>query len=403
MNICFFINDLGFGGAERVVALVSGELAARGHDVSLITVVTRDADAYPVGPGVTRLGLVPPDSPAASASPGSSSASGASAASGKRGAPGAGAGRGYWGRLLRKRRIRKALKRELLDRGIDVVVSFGVRASLRALHACRSTGVPVVVSERNDPSRPDEPVRVRFAKHRHFTRAARLVLQSAYAQEHYRKRGYTNTTVIPNPVFPPARVTRTVTEKNILAVGRLEHQKGFDLLLKAFSAARKAVAETAPDSGWVLNILGDGREKDRLERLAGELGIAERVRFHGKTREIGCYYWNADVFVSSSRWEGFPNVLLEAMSVGLPVAAFACPGGVTDLVRDGENGLLVEREDWSGLSVALSGLMTDPELRDRLGSRARETAAGYSLNRIGDLWEVCIRDVGVSTHGADRA
>jgi glycosyltransferase involved in cell wall biosynthesis len=188
---------------------------------------------------------------------------------------------------------------------------------------------------------------------------------------------------IPNavPELPGGR--SALTEPRVLAVGRLTPQKGFDLLIPAFAE----VARGEPD--WSLRICGSGRLRDRLSQIAADRGVSERIELLGRvgTRKIAEQMEQASIFVLSSRSEGFPLVLLEAMSKGLPVVSYDCPTGPADIVDHGGNGLLVPPQDVDALGDAILELMRDAPKRRRFGAAAIERAAEYSADRVGGRWD----------------
>ena len=153
-----------------------------------------------------------------------------------------------------------------------------------------------------------------------------------------------NISVIPDPLsFVPTCVS-SLTEKRVIAVGRYVYQKGFDLLLQAWSKIEKQY----PD--WQLAIYGDGN-RTPYEMLVRQLGIeASRCHLNGPTTNIQLEYANSSLFVFSSRFEGFGMVLVEAMACGLPVVSFSCPCGPKDIIKDGEDGLLVENGNVDALA-----------------------------------------------------
>ncbi|GAA2400242.1 hypothetical protein GCM10010191_04220 [Actinomadura vinacea] len=168
--------------------------------------------------------------------------------------------------------------------------------------------------------------------------------------------------------------------KVILAAGRLTRQKGFDLLVRAY----EPLAADHPD--WTLHIFGSGARRDRLRRLITELGLTGRVVLHARTPDLAGEMERASVYVLSSRFEGMPMVIIEAMSKGLPVVAFDCPTGPGEMIEDGGNGLLVPAGDVAGLTAALRGLIEDAALRDRLGESALASSGAYHLDRVGPRW-----------------
>jgi GalNAc-alpha-(1->4)-GalNAc-alpha-(1->3)-diNAcBac-PP-undecaprenol alpha-1,4-N-acetyl-D-galactosaminyltransferase len=137
--------------------------------------------------------------------------------------------------------------------------------------------------------------------------------------------------------------------------------------------------------------MGEGPERKTLEALATELGIARKVHWMGVVAEPEKVLNQAGIFVLSSRYEGFPNVILEAMSCGLPVVSFDCPTGPREIIREGIDGILVQAQDLDGLTAAMDRLMSDETERLRLGARATEVTDRFSLARIMAMWEDLLR------------
>jgi len=193
-------------------------------------------------------------------------------------------------------------------------------------------------------------------------------------------------TVIPNsarplsgpPVDPAARVA--------VAAGRFGKlgQKGFDLLIPAWASA----AERHPD--WQLRIYGDGVLRRRLEGMIEALELDDRVKLPGATDNMGQAMSEASIFVLSSRYEGFPLILLEAMSKGLACVSFDCPTGPREVVHHGENGLLVPPADVEQLADAIVEVIEDDELRRRLGEAGRVTARAFEMASIGPQWDALL-------------
>lgn len=191
-----------------------------------------------------------------------------------------------------------------------------------------------------------------------------------------------NISVIPDPLsFVPTCVSN-LTEKRVIAVGRYVYQKGFDLLLQAWSKIEKQ----HPD--WQLAIFGDG-DRTPYELLLKQLGIdANRCHLNGPTTNIQQEYANSSLFVSSSRFEGFGMVLVEAMACALPVVSFACPCGPRDIISDGKDGLLVENGNVGVLADGLSRLMSDGQLRHSMGQAGVKNVQRFSIDAIAERWKV---------------
>lgn len=164
----------------------------------------------------------------------------------------------------------------------------------------------------------------------------------------------------------------------LLACGRLTKQKDYPTLFRAFARLS--------GTGLRLNILGDGELRQGLSQMAHEMGIGDRVTFLGFQRDPFSYMRRADVFVLSSRWEGFGNVLVEAMAMGTPVVSTDCPHGPAEIIEHGRTGLLVPTEDPGALAGALQRLIDDPALRLRLGQAGQARAQDFSATQIGDAY-----------------
>ncbi len=165
----------------------------------------------------------------------------------------------------------------------------------------------------------------------------------------------------------------------IMACGRLTAQKGFDVLLNAFALARQRYHSQL----W---LIGEGPLRESLEQLAVDLGIRDSIWFGGFHENPYRLMRAADVFVLSSRWEGFGNVIVEAMAVGTPVVATDCPHGPGEIIRHGTNGLLVPPEDPEALAAAISDVLSDPRLGERLARGGRERARDFSAATIAETY-----------------
>jgi glycosyltransferase involved in cell wall biosynthesis len=192
---------------------------------------------------------------------------------------------------------------------------------------------------------------------------------------------------IPNTVRPLPGAKADLGAKTVYAAGRLRKQKGFDLLIPAW----EETAHLHPE--WRLRLRGTGELRERLEALIEEHGVAGSVTLEGPAEDIGADMAEASVFVLSSRFEGFPLILLEAMSKGMGVVAFDCPTGPADIVDDHRNGLLVPPEDVAALSTAIRELVEDEELRHRAAAAAIETAQHYTIEVIGPQWEALLAEL----------
>lgn len=346
------------GGAERVAAILCNHWAAKGWDVTLATLDDGTAPAfYPVTREVDRAAL---------------------------GLPRNGLVARWRDTLGRVGRVRR-LMRELRP---DAVLSFIDETNVIALLAARGSGIPVVVAERIDPSVHRIPLRWSVLRRWTYPQARAVVVQTAAAAAYVSEAWGIRALVVPNPVpRPPGRAPRAAgdgTRRRIVAMGRLEPQKGFDLLVAAFASI------ATERSGWDLAILGDGPGRPAIERSIRDRGLEGRIALPGRTSDATGELARSDLFVLSSRFEGFPNALCEAMAGGLPVVAFDCPSGPREIVRDGVDGVLVPAEDVAALAAALAKLTADEGLRASLAARAPEVADRFAVATIADRWEALL-------------
>ena len=168
--------------------------------------------------------------------------------------------------------------------------------------------------------------------------------------------------------------------KNVIAVGRYSHQKGFDLLVEAWSV----VAKKHPD--WILNVYGDG-DRTELQNKIDELNLTKSFIANEKTDAIIQKYLESSIFVLSSRYEGFGLVLIEAMNCGVPPVSFACPTGPKDIITHGEDGILVENGNIEQLAEKICYLIENEDVRKKMGRNARENVKKFKKEIIMDQWK----------------
>ncbi len=174
--------------------------------------------------------------------------------------------------------------------------------------------------------------------------------------------------------------------KRVLAAGRLTRQKGFDWLISAWAQ----VEPNHPD--WELKICGEGKWRERLEPQIAQLGL-RNVALPGSCGDMAAEMSNASIFALSSRFEGFPLILCEAMSKGMAPVTFDCPTGPAEMIRDGENGLIVPLGDIDGFAAALNRMIEDDELRHRCGPAAAETGRNFKMDAIGPMWDALFEEL----------
>jgi len=272
----------------------------------------------------------------------------------------------------------------------DVIVSFTDTTNIAALLACSGRGIPIIVSERVDPAHHDIGWVRNLLRAYTYPLARFIVVPSQRVASYFPASLQSKMRVIGNPIPIPsvrAQVGQSSGRKRVIAVGRHEPQKGFDLLLEAFAL----IACAFPD--WDLVIVGDGTGRSRLERRIEALGLRQRVSLKSVVSDICQELADSHLIAFPSRYEGFPNALAEALAAGLPAVGYKDVSGVEDLIIDCHTGLLADqREGPLGLARALSQMLADDKLRIRLGTAARHHVRRWAPDRIFSLWEETLED-----------
>lgn len=363
MRLLIFISSLSSGGAERVTANLATHWDGKGWQVTVVTLSDAAADFYQLPVSVRRIGLgLLRESPNVA-----------------------------FGLVNALRRI-VALRRVMREIRPDVALAMMDKNNiLLALAAAGLPGIVRIGSEHIHP--PQYPLGrmwewLRRLTYRGLDAVVALTEESAaWLRRHTSAR---RVPVIPNAVpyplpahaprlEPPARSREG--ERWLLAVGRLVDQKGFDLLINAF----QKLASRFPL--WRLFILGEGPLRGALERQVEESGLTGRIELPGRAGNVGEWYRAADLYVMSSRFEGFGNTLAEAMAHGLPAVSFDCDTGPRDIIRHEVDGWLVPAGDEDALAEALARLMADDVLRTRYAARAVEVRQRFSMERVAGMWE----------------
>jgi glycosyltransferase involved in cell wall biosynthesis len=219
----------------------------------------------------------------------------------------------------------------------------------------------------------------------HFAHADRLLALTRADAEAFARDGLTNADHIPNALHVEPDRHADLDAPVVVRLGRLDYEKGQDLLLEAWSQ----VAPHHPD--WTLRIFGsakgDGAEFRRLEKQTAALGLSASVEWPGPTSDITPALLGGSIFALTSREEGFPMAILEAMAHGLPCVAFDCAPGIGELITHGQDGLIVPAGNTVEFARELRRLIVDPGLRERMGHAARESVQRYAPEAILSRWD----------------
>jgi len=364
-RLTIVIHSLYGGGSEHAAAAMANYWAAAGRDVVLVTLDSVENDQIALSPKVERIGL------------GVMSESS-----------------GVWSAIKANQWRIQTLREALVQSAPERVISLTDRTNILTLLAARGTNLKVFVSERTD-IRHHRIERVwEWLRKRTYPGACSIVVQTEAVREVMKPIArHAPIRVIPNSVSTTATLPEKPTldlpseDRNwFIGVGRLSYEKGFDRLIDAFAQ----ITEQCPD--WNLLIIGDGPEKPNLQNTADKFGSTERITFPGWIESP----WSvipqaipptASIAILPSRYEGFPNALLEAMSQGIAPIAFDCESGPSEIIRHNENGLLVPQGNIPELAIAMQSLAQDNALRTRLADTARDVTNRFSLERIFALWE----------------
>ncbi len=199
-----------------------------------------------------------------------------------------------------------------------------------------------------------------------------------------------NIEVIPNALSFFPNQTAKLENKTIISCGRLTFQKGFDILIDAWSILHKAYPE------WRLEIYGDGDDKELLKNKVNNLGLQNSIFLQGTENNLIDKYLESSIYVMSSRFEGLPMVLLEAMACGLPVVSFACPTGPKDIINNNIDGFLIENGNINEMVNKLEQLILNKEKRKNMGKMARENIQRFSQDRVMEQWKELFEELKAS-------
>lgn len=301
--------------------------------------------------------------------------------------------------LKKQRQFKKALTKELMCIRPDITISL-LRREINFINDIR------------DGSRKIGEMHINRANYRNYNTEKVNLLKRLFANfwssnllHHLRKLDklvvltdrdrdswveLNNVVTIPDPLsILPTKIS-PLTEKRVVAIARYSHEKGIDLLLKAWSIVEKQISD------WRLDVFGDG-DRAPYEQLIDELKINRKsCLLHGRTDDVEKEYCNSSIFVLTSRFEGFGMVLTEAMACGLPIVSFDCPWGPRSIITDSEDGILVEVGNINAFATGLLRLMNDEILRQSLSKAGLRNVQRFSIEQIAEQWRNVFESLNVS-------
>lgn len=277
----------------------------------------------------------------------------------------------------------------LKEKQIDISIGFMTTSNIYLSFASKLNSKPCIISERIHPdhyhlSRFWNKIRKIAYPFAHF-----LVVQTESIKEYFEP--FINSEkikIIKNPLSTELiekRKSYSIKKNIILNVGRLDRQKHQDLLIRAFFNLN--------NDNWEVVLVGEGPLRNEYENLIHTLGLDQKISLIGNVTNIEDYYNNASIFVFTSRYEGFPNALTEAMYFGLPCISTDCPSGPSEIIQSGKNGFLISVEDQYHLEIKLETLMADENLRQKFSRNAIESTIEFQPQVISTIWENLINKV----------
>ena len=370
-KILFVIYSLPSGGAERVMSVMANYWAERKWDIKLLTIENRAGDFYELNPAIDRINLELGED-----------------------------AHSFLDGIKNNYHHIKAIRKVYKQHQPDCIISFMDTTNILAILAATGINIPVIVSERINPNAFSIGTAWNKLRSWVYPHTSSLVVQTDDIADWGRKFiDPAKVDIIPNPVWindsdleadsNTLDLPMLINDDTFLifAMGRLNHQKGFDTLIKAFKQSNLV------NQNSHLIILGEGELRFELEQLISEQELEQNVHLPGRVAKPHPLIKNADIFVLSSRYEGFPNVLVEAMAIGCAVISTDCPSGPSVIIEDEVNGLLVPVDDVNLLADKLKDLFKDSAKREILSRNAIKVRETYSIESVMGQWESVIKRV----------
>ncbi len=344
MNIAFFIPSLNIGGAERVTALLANSFSENKMNCSIIKYSSEDSK-FELNENIEVFNI---DKETKSK---------------------------IYGFLKRIFEIRKYSKKNQ----IDFLICMLPLELIVAVIATFGLSTKVIGSERSNPMIKRLNPAIEFFKKISIYLSDGYVFQTNGVKNLYSPSIQNKSVVIQNAV-ETKDVSKCVDINKIVCVGRLEESKGYDIAIKAF----KKSLEKNPNI--YMEIYGDGKLHDNLNDLINELGLSDKITLKGNVQNVGNFINNAAVFLFCSRYEGMPNALLEALSLGIPVISTDCKFGPSELIVDGYNGFLCKVDDYNEISKKMNILLSDSTVSNKFRNNAVQICKTNSPQVISQKW-----------------
>lgn len=357
MNIVFYLGSMNNGGAERVVANLCNRLC-NDNNIMILTSV-RKSTVYHLDKKIVVKSLDHSEKISLN--------------------------------IIKKNieRLRRLIF-EVQNFNADILISFLSEPCFRSILVKRKIGIPVIICQRNDPREEYKNFVYRILMKRLYPKAEGAVFQTEEQKRFFPMKLQQKAIVIANPVadeYICDDYTYPLNHK-IIAVGRLDTQKNFQLLIRAFKKFSKEHLD------YTLQIYGEGPERETLEKLIIRYGLEDKVFLCGRVKDIKNKLLEAEFFVLSSDYEGMPNALIEAMTLGIPVISTNCPcGGPAELISNENMGILVQVRDEKALAMAMSRYARNHDLAEKYGRNAKNILQKVSPDSVTKRWILYINEV----------
>lgn len=358
MKICFVLGTLQYSGAEKIVRYLINELQKDKYEISVILLSCEKK--YDDLKGINQIPLYKKDEEKGN-------------------------------KFIRVKKRIKRIRKVIQENHFDLVVSFGVKFNLDVVDAIKRTKTKLILCERNDPSHDPKSNLLRIRRKLIYNRADGFVFQTKKIQSFFSKEIQKKSIIIPNFIekHPTNIETYNPIKKTFATSARLDiRQKDQVTLIKAFEMFNKIYPE------YKLEIYGDGADRKVLEELSAKLNLKDKIIFYGRVDNPIEKIKNSEAFILTSIYEGMPNSLMEAMSIGMPCISTKCGGGgPQQLIQDKENGILVEIGNKQQIVDAMIKICEDKSYAQNLGRNAYKINEQLNIEKIVKIWKQYFKQV----------